>query len=190
MKYLYFLTFLLFISFYCNAQTAVEESTATENRLIDQITEFLNGEFDNFQQAWQENTKEGLHKVETEHLHQHIHSKYTLLDWEEKGVYFKATHSGSRDTSNVLQEEIMRFWEDEKTGVVCSETYPSNGKANFGENSASLGKAKNKLTWARNGENIEGKDDEGVLQYTLSGQILSQLQPMGIFQISRERLIA
>ena len=44
--------------------------------LFQKIISFLNGEFDNFQQAWQENTEEDMHRIEVNEKHRHLHTVF------------------------------------------------------------------------------------------------------------------
>lgn len=55
----------------------MDATIGTSNEILFQkIIAFLDEEFDNFQQAWQENTEDDIHRIEVEKKHQHIHIKF------------------------------------------------------------------------------------------------------------------
>lgn len=92
----YYWTFLAGLFLFSCQQKKMNPISAEKD-----LIESLVGEYDNFQQAWQENTKEGLHKVKTEVLHKHVHTvirETNHADW----LYVKQYEG--RDSSKVLAE--------------------------------------------------------------------------------------
>jgi len=120
--------------------------------LFQQISKFLEGSFDNFQQAWQENTVEEIHRIEVEQKHRHLHTIIKkLADSGEQESLFSLVHFENRNkeksvgkhelnlrynseknqvTSELKNEfpsgEIL-FWQEEK-GVISAKSENGNTK--------------------------------------------------------------
>lgn len=87
-----------------------KQETVSSISLLDEIIEKLNGEFNNFQQCWQENTKESIHQTATDEPHQHIHCQYTktTIAGTDDPV-FQLRYTNGRDSTNILKKELHRF---------------------------------------------------------------------------------
>jgi len=66
--------------------------------------DWLVGEFNNFQQFWQENTEEDLHRIDTNLSHQHIH--FECLKSEKSNNYFINLYKG-RDKKELLSKHLI-----------------------------------------------------------------------------------
>lgn len=122
MKYSYGILGIIFILISCK-----EIPQETPPAIQVDILEAIVGEYDNFQQCWQENTQEGIHKVEIQEKHKHIH---TVIRKTETPDWLYIRHSEGRDSSKVMQEsgwhisrldrqwEVKEYdWSDELTSL-------------------------------------------------------------------------
>ncbi len=82
--------------------------TNPNSPLFERIIEFLDGAFDNFQQAWQENTEEDIHRIEVTEKHRHIH---TIFKKEATSVANKVsfilTHFENRNKEDIVGQHKL-----------------------------------------------------------------------------------
>lgn len=111
-----------FYFFTCESTDKIDDLTL----LIHQ----LEGEFDNFQQAWQENTETDIHRVDIEHKHERIH----IVFRKAKGVEntLEAFYYVNADSSQIVGKERYHFEKTSSTGQIISQVInPDNPKQIF-----------------------------------------------------------
>jgi hypothetical protein len=88
------------LSFYQN-KTTVEAVDA-----LALFKENFVGEFDNFQQCWQENTKTDNHRITIEHKHKHFHSAMRVTDMPN---VYTITHYNGDDTTKIMGQRSVKI---------------------------------------------------------------------------------
>lgn len=160
--------------------SALQISTAPgEKDLFQTIEMLLNGEFDNFQQTWQENTSEEIHRVEVEQPHQHIHTMFLPMETDLPGQsFFRVRHYKNRDTSQIIGEEIHRYRKGDQEDVVHSERYALIEA--FDPKKPGVPLEELVWKWAGNGR-IEGTSKQQNTHVVLSADQIEIQQKEGVF---------
>ena len=98
-----FLLSIYLLTSTCLLHSQVYSADGTE------IVSFQNmeGAFDNFLQVWQENTKDDLHRVESDEKHEHIHIKFMADTLVENG--FNIQVYKGRNNTEFLNHHKLRF---------------------------------------------------------------------------------
>ncbi len=151
---------------------------------MDQIAKQLEGEFNNFQQCWQENTNEAIHRVKIEAPHQHIHSKFKAFEIEgEDDLYFALTHREGRDSNKILKQEIWHFWQDKEAGNTLSERYALSINTKIPQSVADLGDAEpGILTWRINENSLQAQTENQDLVITIEEDALTITGKQTLFE--------
>lgn len=89
------------------------ESFSKNNEEISSDLSLIEGEWDNFQQYWQENTEEEIHGIKTDDLHRHLSLK---IKKEKKGTFLIEVREG-RNGENFI-ENLHFSMEDLKNNNV------------------------------------------------------------------------
>ena len=92
-------------------------------KLFQKIVKFLDGEFDNFQQAWQENTEEDIHRIEVTEKHRHLHSvfeKQTSTFNKSTSTTFIIKHHVGRVHPKLIHQSAITFIYDKKKDALQS----------------------------------------------------------------------
>jgi len=150
-----------------------------QEQLLQIITDNLEGEFDNFQQCWQENTEEEIHRVEISEKHRLIHSiSKKLSPVDQACIYFKLSHSENRKVTQIIDEQIIRFSINKKEGVIYSEHFAVPAFDDLTQ----LGPVLEKLTWTSEADTISGISSSGNSRFKLENDVLEIRQQEGIFR--------
>ena len=177
---------LLFFSILLLGFFSCQESNSTESELsiLDEIVQSLDGEFDNFQQTWQENTEEGLHKIEVDKAHQHIHTRFDFLALKETDdPIFIVTHSKGRDSAVILKREVYHFWEERKS--VFSMIYELPRGQEIINSIEGLDNVVAKMVWEKRDDQIIGSSELGNIEISIHDDIFS-IQQDGLFDHDSE----
>ncbi len=149
----YSLVFLCLVGFCtCQKEAAIFQPIAP--------WESLTGDYNNFQQCWQENTQEEKHRTATEELHELWHLQVVgeaLKDSDKKKLWFQL--SPGRD-SGALEHQFALIFQDQGTSNSWTSEYWEGGKK---------GKAETvKLWhWTYRGGAYEAVDAEGKIQLSV-----------------------
>ncbi len=150
-------------------------------QLLQDITDNLEGEFDNFQQCWQENTEEDIHRVEISEKHRLVHSIFKKLSpGNQQDVYFKLSHSENRKVDHIIDEQIIRFSIDKNENVIYSEHFAVPAFDDLNQ----LGDVLEKLSWTLTEGTISGISLSGNSIFILKNKVLKIRQQEGIFHHS------
>ena len=95
------------------------ESKQTADTLALFKTYFV-GEFDNFQQCWQENTNTDRHRVAIENKHRHLHS---AMQATATPNLFTITHFEEDDTSKILGKRSVKIEKDKTDNGIIMQVF-------------------------------------------------------------------
>ena len=140
MKYLSGFLLVAFLFFACDSK----KSTDDLGLLINQ----LEGEFDNFQQAWQENTETDIHRADIEHKHERIHAVFRRSQGIENAL--DAFYYTNGDSSQIVAKEQYRFEKEPGTDQIISKVV-DQGEAD---------KILRTVSWERTGNGFRGSADQ------------------------------
>lgn len=84
-----------------------------------ELSQAILGEYDNFQQCWQENTEEAIHQVEVSRKHKHIH---VAIRKGSKEHEFSLLIYEGRDSSNVIREESWELKAEGNAWKILTKT--------------------------------------------------------------------
>jgi hypothetical protein len=108
----------------CFAATLPVFQLLNQYRKGEALLQQLEGDFDNFQQVWQEHTKTGIHRVKTEAFHVNIHTAFRRTTIQGQQALY-ARHYRDRDTNKVVGAELYLL---QKNGMLKVYNLPLNAK--------------------------------------------------------------
>jgi len=157
---------------------ACQQETKQSKTLLESIVQELPGEYNNFQQVWQENTQEAIHQVNTSSPHQHVHSIIERLELPSTdGPLFLLKHQKGRDSSDVFLREIMHFRTTTNEQNLYADLYADlytlpKGQSTI-EQLTDLKTSPDQLEWASIGKTIQGTSDQSKRKIQLNGDTLT-----------------
>lgn len=149
---------------------------ATINRnnqaLFQKIITFLNGEFDNFQQAWQENTEEDIHRVEVAEKHRHVHTIFEKHSTSSvNNMHFVLNHYENRNSRDIVDQHYLSIVYNPEENTLISEFKNAKFPTEI-------------ITWELEEESIKGTASNNNTSLFLEGNQLIINQKEGFFQNS------
>jgi len=167
-------------------QSGLFAQSVEHKKLFDEIVQNFQGEFDNFQQVWQENTKDDKHKVETSIGHQHIHSIFTFHPAQnDEPAFFEVVHQEGRGQKEILERYIFSLYIDEVKRTVLSKQYvfePNDVIPKNWSDREAIGAWK----WSRQSDGFIGSDAAGKTLFQLNRDTLKIAATEGVFKTSPE----
>lgn len=152
----------------------------SNKELFKEIINFLEGSFDNFQQAWQENTEEAIHRVEVEQKHRHIHTKFQKQDLNRDNrntTNFTLKHYENRNKNKIISQHTLKFYTDNENDLIYSLFTPLINQ----EEVSNKDYNNEKIFWKKEKETIIGKTENSSTTITIKGDILRIFQQVGFF---------
>jgi len=95
---------LAFTIFSCQVN---DQHTGNKSEAFPSPSEFLKGDFDNFQQYWKQNTEDAQHKDQSNDRHEHIHIKF--IPDEKKSDRYNVEFYTERNNQNRLGIQNWQF---------------------------------------------------------------------------------
>lgn len=155
------------------------QQTDSTMSLINEIKSTLEGEFNNFQQCWQENTEEGIHQVTVKQPHKHIHTIFRPLSIEGAiGPLYEVVHTEGRNIDKILGREIFHFQAEE--GSVYTDIYVSDANETELKSMSQLKEVVASLYWTKEQGKITAVSTFGNRKLVLEGDTL-YMQGAGLF---------
>jgi hypothetical protein len=135
------------------------------------LQHLLVGDFDNFQQVWQQNTDTPAHVVMTDHPHRLLHSVVRLSETEANALV--ATHYTNRDVTQVISTELYVF---DGLSMRIFELNNSESSTDYTSVSAS-----ETVIWKQNGDLWHGQGTSRRYVLTANGLEAIDTQTNGLF---------
>ena len=186
---LFILIFITITIISCQNKSNVIPNSTNEEEIVN----LLLGEFDNFQQCWQENTNEGIHIVKTAEKHRHIHSKFERVfpsDVDSNEYFLLVTHTAGKDTNQILSREVYEFWwmgEDGSNETqIFSTIYKTSENQGVITTKQALGENSDVLNWEKKGTTFFAKNKKDQLVISLKKDTLHFAHLPGIFKNQSE----
>ncbi|MEM6801040.1 MAG: hypothetical protein AAF696_06520 [Bacteroidota bacterium] len=110
MKKLLLTSYILFSLFACKKSEPSESA-------LNKLSQVLIGEYDNFQQCWQEHTQTDIHRVDIETPHKHIH---IVLRTAEDTQHLNFKMYEGRDSSKIIREAQWELRENGRESQILS----------------------------------------------------------------------
>jgi len=140
------------------------------------VAELLVGDFDNFQQAWQQNTDTPIHVVNTDYPHRQIHAVIQELDGED-GLYDTVLYAyfyADRNINNVVFSALYAFEGTSMTVLRVQDDDISNAIASW--------EASDKLEWKQNDDGSwQAESDQTCWWLSQKGWYVEDRQPNSLF---------
>lgn len=138
--------------------------------LFQKIIAFFDGAFDNFQQAWQENTEEDLHRVEVEQKHRHIHTIFEKHSSSTSNdIHYVLTHYENRNKEVKAGQHYLSVAYDDATQKLISEFKGANSPTET-------------IIWRLKNESIEGVSTSDNTIFNVTDNQLFIQQKEGFFE--------
>jgi len=180
----------LFLLMYCYIFSTCQNEKGMNPNFIDEkdIVKMLVGEYNNFQQCWQENTDEEIHRIEIEHPHEHIHSKFEQIfpkGKDAEDLFLLVTHTDGKDSTKVFAKELYEFWWMGEDGNDVEQIFsnifqvPENQQVT--KDIDALGERTDVLNWSKKGDEVLAENINGKLTFKLKNDSLHILNPNNTF---------
>jgi hypothetical protein len=147
------------MSFYQNTKAQ------TNSNSLDIFNQYYIGEFDNFQQCWQENTKTDNHRVTIEHKHRHLH---TAIRPTSTPYTYTVTHFNGDDTTKILGQRTVKAIQGKTENEVIMTVFDQKDPSKIFET----------ITWLLKNGVFEGKEENNAHIW--------QLKKEGIFILNNK----
>ncbi|MEO1517861.1 MAG: hypothetical protein AAFV95_22765 [Bacteroidota bacterium] len=136
---------------------------------LSQLAPLLLGEFDNFQQYWQQNTDDDKYRVEAEQKCLHVHARISEAEWRMPGgkVFFVEYAEGG-GTERILSREAWHCWEDAGGMNIYTQLYVLPNEGTLPQSMEELGPIVDRWFWTH--------EEEGIIAYNSDNQAICRLE--------------